>query len=108
MADEFDRFLVSALAPRDRDPDRKFVTRVPAHIALEDRLAAQQRALAAGLVKQLLGLFIIAAAVWWLGRAAPVVIWFAESPALALGILLTAFVFLVGILSFPQDRRINS
>ena len=38
MADPFDSFLSEALAPPARDPDRQFVARVQARVALEARL----------------------------------------------------------------------
>ena len=44
MADEFERMLSEALAPEARDPDRLFVARVQAGIAIEQRFAAERRA----------------------------------------------------------------
>src|SRR5215212_4385700 len=98
MADEFDHFLKSALAPSERLPDRRFVTRVQAAIALEERLAAQRSSLLRELARQLVALAAIAAGLWWIGRAPPVASLFAESPAVGLAILLAAFAFLVAIL----------
>jgi hypothetical protein len=99
MADEFDRFLAAALAPEERTPDRRFVARVQSAILLEERLAAQRSSVVRDLVRQLVALAAVAAALWWLGRAAPVASWFGESPALGLGILLTGFACLVGLFS---------
>ena len=98
MADEFDRFLESALAPPDRLPDRKFVMRVQARIALEERLAARHSALVRDLLTQLIALAAVAAGLWWIGRAAPVANWFSQSPAAGLAILLALFGLLVLLL----------
>jgi hypothetical protein len=99
MADDFDRFIASALAPPERAPDRQFVARVQAVVALEGRLAAQRRLLLPELLKQLAALSAVAAALWWIARAAPVASRFAESPALLLAILLAAFGLLVALFS---------
>jgi hypothetical protein len=104
MADEFDRFLASALSPRERDPDRQFVAKVQAHIALEDRFAARQRSLIAGFVKQLFALAVITASIWWLSLAEPVTSWFADSPAVGLAILVVGFSFLL-VLVVVSPRR---
>jgi hypothetical protein len=105
MADEFERFLGAALAPPEREPDRRFVLRVQAHIALEERFAARQRALIIGLAKQVAALLVVAVSIWWVARAGPVADWFARSPALALATLLAGFIFLVGTLSFTPAGR---
>jgi|tagenome__1003787_1003787.scaffolds.fasta_scaffold20888712_2 hypothetical protein len=107
MADEFDRFLVHALAPEERLPDRRFVGRVQALIALEEQLAAQRRSVIGILLKQVLALAAVAAAVWWVGRAAPVAGWVAESPALGLAISVTAFGLLVALLTFRPGEGIR-
>jgi hypothetical protein len=108
MPDPFDRLLSEALAPSDRPPDRAFVIRVQARIALEERLEAQRRSLASGLAKQLLALGAVAAGFWLLGRSAPVASWFAESPAVGLAVLLTAFGFLAGLLAFGSSTAVRS
>ena len=97
MADEFDRFLKSALAPADRLPDRKFVERVQAGIALEERLTAQRSGLIRELVQELMALAAVAAGLWFIARAEPVAIWFTQSPATGLSILLVAFGGLVAL-----------
>ena len=99
MADDFDRFLASALAPEDRLPDRKFFARVQAAILLEERLTAQRWWLMRGLATQLVALAAVAAGLWWIGRAGPLADWFAESPAFGLAILLTGFGCLIGLFS---------
>jgi hypothetical protein len=99
VPDEFDRFLGAALSPKERDPDRQFVARVEARIALEQQLARERRSLLAGLLKQLVALLAVAAGVWWVGRAAPVAMWVRESPEAALLLLLAAFVFLIVLFS---------
>ena len=99
MADEFDDFFAAALAPEERAPDRRFVARVQTAILLEERLAAQRSSLIRDLVRQLVALAAVAAALWWLGRAAPVAGWLCESPAVGLAIVISAFAFLVVLLS---------
>src|SRR5690242_601154 len=105
MADEFERFLASALAPGDRLPDRNFVARVQAAILLEERLKAQRWMLLRGLATQLVALAAVAVALWWIGRAALLADWFAESPAIGLAILLTGFGCLVGLFSSRSDAE---
>jgi hypothetical protein len=103
MTDQFDRHLKAALAPPERSPDRKFVLRVQAAIALEERLAGQRASLLRGLGKQIIAVGAVAAGIWWVSRAAPVSAWLAQSPAAALAILLTGFAFLVAILGRRPD-----
>ena len=105
MADAFDSFLAAALRPPGRAPDRAFVAHVQARIAVEERLAAQRRLVVAGLIKQLVALVAIAAAVWWAGRASPVASWLGRSPELGLVILLAGFASLVGIFSTRQAHE---
>ena len=107
MADEFDRYLSAALAPPDRTPDRKFVARVQARIALEERLAAQQRSLLGNLLKQLGALGVIAAALWWISRSGTAAGLASESPAVALSILLALFMLVVVVLGFRTRPVIN-
>ena len=97
MADDFDDFLASSLAPAARLPDRGFVAGVQARIAVEQQLAAERRGLVADLGKQFAGLLAVAAAVWVLGSAEPVADRFAASPAVALAVLLSAFGLLVAL-----------
>ena len=97
MNDAFERHLQSALAPRAGLPDRRFIAAVQARIVMEDRLAAEHRALIANLIKQLAGLVAVAAALWWVGRSAPVAHWFAQSPPLGALMLLAAFGFVVAV-----------
>jgi len=80
-------------------PDRNFVARVQAAILLEEQLAAQRWSLMRSLVAQLIALAAVAIALWWIGRAAPLADWFAESPSFGLAILLTGFACLVGLFS---------
>ena len=91
MADRFEAFLAAGLAPGLGDSDRRFVARVQATIALEEQLARQRRSLIAGLVRQLVAVAAIAAALLLVGLAAPVARLFAESPAIGLALLLTGF-----------------
>ena len=105
MADEFESYLAAVLAPPERDPDRPFVSRVQAHIALDARLAAERRSVVRRLGHELLGLAAVAAALLWLGRAAPVADLAAESPALALLALLSIFGLMVGAVSVQPGQR---
>lgn len=104
MTDPFDRFLAEALAPDERDPDREFVTRVQAHIRLEEYLRGQRRSALRRLGVESLGLLFVAAGLVWLGRAEPVANFFADSPAVALALLLVAFALLVLLFSRPTDE----
>jgi hypothetical protein len=99
MADAFDAFLASSLAPEDRPPDRRFVANVQARILIEDRLARERRVLVTSLATQLLALLAVGAGLWVLGRAAPVATWFAHSEPLGLVTLLVAFGFVVAMFS---------
>ena len=105
MADAFDRFLASSLAPDDRLPDRHFVARVQAQILLEDRLASERRALIVNLVTQVGAVLAVAAALWVLGRAAPVAQWVAAFPTIALAGVMLLFVFVVSLLARPGMGR---
>ena len=99
MADAFDSFLATALAPAERPADREFVSSVHARIMLEDRLDAERSALVGGLVTQLVALLAVAAAVLVIGRSAAIEDFFARTPALGLAILIAAFGLLVGLLT---------
>ena len=99
MADQFEEFLSFALAASDRPADRKFVLRVQAAIALEERLAARRSSQLRELAKQLVALAAVAAPLWWIGRTAPVASLFAQSPAVGLAVLLAGFGGLVGLLA---------
>ena len=99
MADPFDRFLESSLAPDERLPDRRFVAAVQARIMLDDRLARERRSVVATLMTQLAALLAVAAGLWVLGRAEPVAEWFAQSSALGLAMLLLAFASIVALFS---------
>ena len=99
MADDFDGLLSTALAPSERQPDRAFVTRVQATIALEERLAAERKFLVGSFVRQVVALAAVALAAWWIAGAAPVSSWIAESRAAGLAILLVGFAFVVGLIA---------
>jgi len=108
MAEDFDRFIASALAPPERAPDRQFVAQIQAGIALERRLDEERRAMIVRLAEQLVGLLAVAAAVWLIGRTPLAAGWFAESPAIGLAALLSGFAFVVGVLSLRPDARAAS
>ena len=95
MTDPFEAFLAAELAPPARLPDRQFVARVQAGIAIEEQLSAQRRRAVAELARQLVALAAVAGGLWWISRAPPVAIWLVDSPAQALAILLLAFAFVV-------------
>lgn len=99
MNDDFDRFLSSALAPAERDPDRQFVARVQHRIALDERLDGEWRALRLDLVQQIAAVMAIAASLLFIGRAAPVAELFARAPAVALAILLTSFALVIALMT---------
>jgi hypothetical protein len=99
MADEFDRFLASSLAPPERLPDLRFVSAMQMRIVLEDRVARHGRGLRDNLLRQMLGLSAVAAGIAVLSNAAPVAEWSARSPALGLATLLIGFLFVIAVLS---------
>jgi cytochrome bd-type quinol oxidase subunit 2 len=99
MSDPFERFLTTALAPEARSPDRLFVVRIQARIALDERLEAQRRGMLRQLAAQVAALLAIAAGMLWLGRAEAVDRFFADSPSLALCALLAIFALLLVLLS---------
>lgn len=100
MADQFESSLSDALAPPMRAPDRQFVARVQAQIALDARLGAERRSVLQRLSAELLGLATVTAALVWLGRAAPIADFAADSPELALSALLSIFSLVVAAVSF--------
>ncbi|NUT01588.1 MAG: hypothetical protein HOP96_11495 [Sphingomonas sp.] len=95
MTDAFDDFLAQALDPAGREPDRAFVARVQARIRLEERIALERRSLLSGLAVQVLGIGVIAAALWWLSRSPAIASFASESPAVLLVALLAAFSFVI-------------
>lgn len=99
MSDEFERFLEDALAPDARPPDRMFVARVQARIALDERLDAERRGMLRQLAVQTAALAGVAAGLLWLGRAEAVDRFFADSPSLALCALLSLFALLLVVFS---------
>jgi len=99
MADEFDRFLASSLAPEERLPDRRFVAVVQSRILVEDAFKRERRVLIATLAKQLVGLFAVTAAAWTMGRAAPIAGFFERSPTTGFALLLAVFAFVVAMFS---------
>ena len=104
MADEFDDFLSSAVAPEERAADRAFVARVQAAVALDTAFQAERRAALRTTAIQAVALLAVAAGLVLLGRAAPVADFFAESPAVVLAALLSGFGLLV-ILFGSQSRH---
>ena len=106
MADPFESLLAEALAPPERAPDRSFVRAVQTRIALEDQLDRQRRRLLSRLGFQVLALAAVAAGVLLLARAPELAESAAESPGLALAILVGGFSFVIAILaSAPAARR---
>jgi hypothetical protein len=99
MADAFERYLASALAPHGRLPDRRFVASVQARILLDEQLRRNRRRIAASLGKQIAALLAVAAGVWVIGRAAPVAAFFDRSPPLGLALLIAGFAFVIALVS---------
>src|SRR4051812_45545520 len=103
MPDQFDAFLTQALTPPKRDPDRQFVARVQARIAIDARLEAERRGILRGFGTQLLALIAVAAAVVGVGRAEPISRFAADSPVVVLCGLLAVFTLTV-LLFISQSR----
>jgi hypothetical protein len=95
VADDFDERLASALSPPERFPDRNFVARVQARIALEDQLAEERRTLIMSLASQVAALLAVTAGIALVARAPFLAGLFAESPGIGLAILLMLFSFVV-------------
>ena len=95
MSDGFDSFLHGALEPVARAPDRRFVARVQARIAVEAHLRAQRRGTLRQLAVQLVGIVAVAAGLVWFGRAESVGRFFGESPAWALCAMLSLFALML-------------
>ena len=105
MADEFDRYLASALAPDDRLPDRAFVGQVQSRIMLEQRLAHERSGVLRNFAGQLIALVAVAAAGWWVARAEPSADWFAQSPGVCLSVVLIGFAFLLLLFTAGRTRE---
>ena len=109
MADQFDLYLAGALAPAERAPDRRFMSRVQAAVALDERLRAERSALIAKLVRQTIALAAVATGLAWLGQSPVIRDFSAESPAILLAAVIAMFSFLVlllGIEAAPKPRWI--
>lgn len=104
MTDEFERFLAAALSPAEREPDLAFVRRVQARIALDERLAAERRAMLSALALKSVAIAVFAAALAWFGRSPAVGELAADAPAILLAILLAGFSFLLLLLR-PEPLR---
>jgi hypothetical protein len=104
MADEFERFLAEALSPAARAPDRSFVSRVQARIALDERLRHERSAMLRTLAIEVLAIAAVGAGLVWLTQAKPVAGFFADSPAVALAALILGFGFLVLLFSGQTDE----
>ena len=92
--DDFDRFI-EALGPEEREPDRLFVTRVQAQVRLDERLAAERRRLLTRLGLELVAVAAVAAALVLLAASPAIGEFAAQSPAIAVAGLVTAFGFLI-------------
>lgn len=103
MVDAFESLLSEALSPPKRDSDHRFVARVQAHIAIEDRLRAARSAELRELGLQALALFAVAAGLLMLLRSAEVSRIAGQVPGVALLGLLCAFALLVALLSARGD-----
>lgn len=108
MADPFDRLLAEVLAPPEREPDRQFVRVVQTRIALEEQLARERWRLLSRLGFQVVALAAVAAGVLLLARSPELAGFAAESPGLALAILLAGFSFVIAVLaSSPAARQVS-
>lgn len=105
MADEFDRYFTSALAPPERTADRDFVVVVRSRILLDERAAAQRRRLLGDLAMQLVGLFAVTAAALWIGRDPQVAKLFAGAPFAGALILVTGFGLVIALFSRLSGAR---
>jgi hypothetical protein len=106
MADQFNEFLARTLSPADREPDRAFVERIQSLIRLDEQLCAERRSMVSMLSIQVLGVAVIAAAVFWLLRSPEIAAFATESPAILLATLLAVFSFVVLLFSTePSPRR---
>jgi len=94
MADDFELYLAEALTPEEREPDRAFVRRVQAQLALDQRFRTERQAILRQLGVQAAGIGAVAGGLLWLARAAPVAAFVADSPAVALAGMLTSFALL--------------
>ena len=103
MAEPFDIALAAMLAPPERGPDRAFVRRISAAVALEQRLAARRSQLLRRLAGQFSAFAAMAAAVLILGLAPAISRVAAESPPQTLIVLLVSFSFLL-VLMVPGVR----
>ena len=103
MTDPFDSFLVAALAPQGRAPDRAFTLRVNAAIAVEDRLRAERRLALRELGLQVVGVFSVAAALVGMLQSEAIAELAGGYPPLTLGGLLVLFALLLGLLSRPAS-----
>lgn len=105
MSDDFERFLAQALGPAERKPDRSFVVRTMAQVALEERFAGERRAIIRSTGQEMLALLAVGAGLWLLSRSPAIANLVAESPTLYLSGLLSAFASLVALFSSQTSRR---
>ena len=106
MTDEmFDAFLATALAPEQREPDRRFVKQVQMIVKLDQRLRAQRRAALRRLSLQSLALGSVAAGLAWLAQSPDIAAAIGELPNIALGGLLAAFGLLIALIGSDATHR---
>ena len=100
MNKSFDDFLKQSLAIPVGAPDRAFVVRVQARIALDEHWRVRRRDAVRQLTLEIVAVGAIAGALVWVSRAAAVSDFIALFPAAALCVMLSAF----GLLILPLTR----
>jgi hypothetical protein len=102
---DFDQFLRESLGPEQRDPDRRFVARVQAQVRLDAQLSARKRAIGRRLLRDLVGIAAIAAALVVLAESPAVTELASHSPEILVAGLLVAFGCVVALFSTSGQLR---
>jgi hypothetical protein len=102
---DFDQFLRESLGPEERDPDRAFVARVQAQVRHDAQLSARKRAIGRRLLRDLVGIAAIAAALVVLAESPAVTELASHSPEILVAGLLVAFGCVVALFSTSGQLR---
>jgi hypothetical protein len=102
---DFDQFLRESLGPEERDPDRAFVARVQAQVRLDAQLSERKRAIGRRLLRDLVGIAAIAAALVVLAESPAVTELASHSPEILVAGLLVAFGCVVALFSTSGQLR---
>ena len=108
MAEAFESFLSEVLAPPTRDPDRAFVAKVQARMALEQGMEAQRRALFGKFFRDLLGIAAVAAGLIVMGGSPELLAFASESPGAVLAIVAILFSFLLLVIGRGGPRSADA